>query len=206
MRLDRLLQAAAGVIVLAGTASADPFTGRYEIVSLESPVFPAGISISGFIEFTDAPTGSDAAFNLAASYVTSFEIIASGGQLTEPLRYTSTSASVLDEVIKFDGALGALVLTPVPEDLNKSWVAVGDLDGQNDGDDKLQLSTGKPSAYPPDGIIRWDILVDSTYASQAISLSPPAWHLVLAVPEPGMLLLLATSGLVLLGRRRRNRT
>jgi hypothetical protein len=194
MALPRLL---AACLALAATAFADPFTGRYDIESLTDST---GVSVSGFIEFTNAPAGT-AAFNLGASFVSDFEIVISGPIGT--YRYDDISQSGLDEVITFNGPFGAAVLVPVPDTLNRVWSGIGALDGQGDPLDSVSLRTVKPDAASPLGTIRWDLLFDSTAARQVISLDPPAWHLVNAVPEPGTIALLAAGGALAALRRRR---
>ena len=58
---------AAVLLLLVGTAFADPFTGRYNIEALPS----GDVTLTGFIDFVAAPMGTDT-FKLGDSFVTGF--------------------------------------------------------------------------------------------------------------------------------------
>jgi len=197
---------AAALVLLVGSALADPFTGRYNIESIPD----RDVYLSGFIDFSGAPMGTTT-FKLGDSFVTGFSIVVSGPGIST-LTYDSLADTFQDSYLIFDAALGAPVLVVVRDDGGRRWTASGDLDGQADGTDRIFLGLGALV------IVRgWrgeedDLSVPIARESFSTDDANPTWKLVLAsgaapVPEPGTLLL---SGLAVAGaivwRRRKHKT
>ena len=191
-------------LLCSAAAYAAPFTGRYEIESIERD----GVSISGWIDFLAAPMGTTE-FNLSDSFVTGFEIRASGTPILADLVYDDLADKDRDDKILFQSALGASELVAAANaGATKVWTGIGDLDGQSDGDD--QVTIGVLNAIVP--YTRWVANDDGTAlysVNSGLGGSPPAWKLVLVpdqkpVPEPGTWLLLgsALAGFAWFRRRR----
>ncbi len=193
---------AAALVLLAATAFADPFTGRYEIVSVADA---GGVSVTGFIDFSSAPMGTTK-FSLSSGFgVTGFEI----RSVTPASTLVSSSFADLffNFEIDFDAALGAAELNPVAPTVNSGvvWQVFGDLDGEGDSPDFIDLAA---FAFPGGFGTNWRVRADdpSTFFSFVVRIdpAPPAWKLAL-VPEPGTLVLsgLAMAGVVWRRRKRK---
>lgn len=206
---------AGALTLLAGSALADPFTGRYNI---ESVAHPSGISISGFIDFVNAPMGTSA-FNLDAPFITGFSIVASGPTSDTLTWNTLAVAQVIFQPtpMPFDAALGSAILNPgKPQDPDAAqWLGLGDLDGQGDPGDYVALVVLSDAIASSFGGLAWYwITLNDSQLVTVMALTrsdAPPWRLVLQaapVPEPGTLVL---CGVMLLGlafhlrRCRRNR-
>ncbi len=196
------LTVAAVLVLLAGTAFADPFTGRYNIESIATQ----GVSASGFIDFFEAPMGT-ASFKLGDSFVSGFSIVVSGPGIST-LTYDSQAVALTrDDVLTFDAPLGDATLVVVRNQSDGEWAAIGDLDGEADTFDILQIG------LLGGGSVRfWGSSEDLIPGPAAGSTDDanPAWRLVLAsgpapVPEPGTFVLsgLAVAGAFVWRRRKR---
>lgn len=185
----RIAWIAAALGVFVGAASADPFTGRYNIESIAD----SGVEISGWIDFVGVPMGTTT-FNLGDA--SAFRIVASGGGLPTTV-YDDLADALFNMDIEFDNALGAPVLTPAANALG-IWAGKGDLDGQNDGLDQIELRHAFNS-------VAWFVFVDGNNVAADFTVggtpNPPAWKLT--IPEPGSALLLAIGVAAILLRRRR---
>ena len=189
--MARVKTIVAALVLLVGTAYADTFTGRYVIESRTDQ----GVGISGFIDFVDAPSGTSS-FNLAAA--SAFGIVASGPGLST-LVYSNTQGIVdADDVIFFDAALGAPVLNPLGLPGVRRWQGKGDLDGQADLNDAIELRTANNSV----SWLVWEGGLGSFDFDAGGPASTPAWYLVRAVPEPGSLVLLGSAAVFLRRRRK----
>jgi len=195
------------VVALPDVASAEPFTGRYDIVT-ESK---GGVVVSGYIEFVEAPVGTTT-FKLQDDFITDFEIRASLEghadlviQFTTPLSWSNVQA--------FSDALGADVLYPVvPVTGTRSWgvANIPDIGGRPDFPDQLKLFT-QYTAPTGGWYARWD-----RFASDSVTVlnsfedngGSPTWWLELRgatepIPEPSTLVLLGLGGVGLFVARRR---
>lgn len=63
----------AALALLVSSALADPFTGRYLVESLPD----AGVSVSGYIDFVNAPMGTTA-LRLGDAFVVGWQFVVSG--------------------------------------------------------------------------------------------------------------------------------
>jgi len=193
-RSTGLLIGIAGVLSvgLADVCHADAFTGRYNIVAEKSD---KGGSISGYIEFKDA--GITNKFALPGEYdhgVTEVFITYTEpgmNTLTVDLSdYRDLSGKLsLQDIIGFDGVLGAPVLTPVfhnPLSANASWEFSGDLDGHGETTDYLRLFIFNVDGdISTPGQTRWTVLIDDEIngtglgTDWALRTFSPVWWLVL---------------------------
>lgn len=199
-----LASIAAALVLLVETSSADPFTGRYNIES----IVDRGVSVSGFIDFFGAPTGTKT-FRLGDSFVAGFSIVVAGPGIST-LVYDPPVYS--DFALTFDAALGSAQLLPFPyADVNVGWAADGDLDHQGDSPDFIVLAYSSPPFLTSTYWVAYEdyYLTPLLYYSAGSYIdSSPAWKLVLAttapVPEPSTVGLcgLAASGAIAWRRRR----
>jgi len=187
------------LLLLVGTTFADPFTGRYKIESLQGS---EGENVSGYIDFVNAPMGTTT-FNLGSAFVSGFSIVGFSPRFGN-VTYDNIADAATDDAIVFDVALGAPMLIPVvTPGVTRSWLAIGNLDGEGDGDDYILLRAGGTL-----DTTSWSVGVDnqSLSVTKTAFTDPPAWKLTLvsSVPEPcTTVLAFAAAGLVAWRRRRR---
>jgi hypothetical protein len=177
---------------LADVCQAETFTGRYIIVSETSDI---GGSISGYIVFEDAIISNKLAlpheYDRGVKEVSITYSQPGMGTMTVDLSdYKDLAGQLsLDDIIGFDGVLGAPVLTPVfhnPISTSASWEFYGDLMGDGEIKDTLKLSVfnvdGDPSTP---GQTRWTVMIDDVSNSPdlgtdwALRTFSPVWWLVL---------------------------
>lgn len=184
------------LLCLVAPAVADPFTGRYNIVTVPD----RGVSIAGYIDFLNAPMGTDT-FNLRSPFVTGFLIQASGPGIST-LTYDTLVLANNDHLVTFDSPLGDPTLHPTrPVSGVTAWIAIGDLDGQGDVIDRLQLAAGIGHS---DWVVHEDIFTAQQVQRGQQFGDPPHWKLVFVpVPEPAPLIVIALCmlGLVCWARR-----
>ncbi len=98
---------ATALVLLIGTAFADPFTGRYNVLSIAKD----GVSVSGFIDFDSAPMGTTT-FSLGSGFATAFSLMYSGTGITTVTYDQIVPGNVVDPII-FDAPLGSDELLPL---------------------------------------------------------------------------------------------
>ena len=177
---------------LSDVCQADAFTGRYIIVSETSDT---GGSISGYIEFEDAVITNKLAlpseYERGVKEVSITYTEAGKNTLTVDLSdYRDVSGQLsLQDIIGFDGVLGAPVLTPVfhnPSSTSASWEFSGDLDGHGEITDHLNLYIFNVDGdVSTPGQTRWTVMIDDVInrpglgTDWALRTFSPVWWLVL---------------------------
>ncbi len=180
------LTVAAVLVLLAGTALADPFTGRYLVDPTDDI---DGGSLEGFIDLAGVPMGATS-FALSSAVDFSFTVTGPSGGV---IMWDHGDGIGIDGSFGFDGPIGSQELAPVgaPSTWQSPFV---DLGGLGPAADQITLvAFGDWRSVDQD---RTPIVIGRT------------WKLVLAggsapVPEPGTLFLsgLAVAGALVWRRR-----
>ncbi len=201
---------ATALLILAGSAFADPFSGRYELVAAPDFNVPAA-RLVGVIEVTNAPMGTTS-FSLHDAFVSDFEFKLDGYPLNSQFIYDTGSDFVWDFSMQFGSALGTAELHASAT--GGRWVASDPAELAKPG-----LRHYLPIQLTPGHWRFFDSVDDATTSGNVLSfgsagLIGQAWHLELAstpapapdpVPEPGTLVLsgLAVAGALVWRRRKR---
>lgn len=183
---------------LADICQADAFTGRYNIVSEPSD---GGGSITGYIEFEDAPITNKLAlpreYERGVKEVSITYTNPGMDTLTVNLSHYRDLAGLLSfqDIIGFDGLLGAPVLTPMfhnPIRNNASWEFYGDLNGDGQARDFLKLFIfNMDGDITTPGQTRWAVKIDDIINNPdlgtdwALRTFSPVWWLVLDTGSDG---------------------